>query len=262
MSALAAVKSSRRGHLKAIDIPRLTPSFAYFLGYLLGDGCTSVAGNHVVTMSCHSIDEYHFAKTVLIPLLGRLFGVRPYFFKKKNQNAYCVSITSKLIVSYLTDVVGFPLGQAPKVVPRLVLSAPMRMKIAFVQGLFDADGSLIFSKKHHEKPVYPSIELKSVDLNILEWVMGVLKELGLRVTLGRSVESHVLRVNGVIMLERWMKAIGSSNLKHISKYQVWKKYGYCPPGSNVPERLRLIQTDEGFGKTNIDSVIANSLVPR
>jgi intein/homing endonuclease len=243
--------------------PRLTQSLAYFLGYLLGDGCTSAAsGNYVVTVSCHSIDEDYFAKNTLVPLVKKLFGVRPCFYKRKNQNAYCMHFGSKRVVSYLTNVVGFPLGQAPKQVPKLVRGATMQMKIAFIRGLFDADGSLVFSKKHHEKPAYPSIELKSVDLEILEWVMGVLRELGLRVSLGRSVESRVLRVNGEDMLESWMKRVGSSNLKHISKYKVWKKYGYCPTNTTVPDRLRLLRTGLSTGKTNIESPVAAGFVPR
>lgn len=252
----------RRNRLKAITLPRLTPSLAYFLGYLLGDGCTSVAGNNIVTMSCHSVDEDHLSKRILIPLVTKLFGVRPSFFKKKNQNAYCICFTSKRIVSYLTYKVGFPLGQAPKAVPKLILNSHMRMKIAFVRGFFDADGSLIFSKKTYASPVYPSIEVKSVDINILEWVMGILKELGFRVSLGRSVESWVLRINGTDMLVRWMETIGSSNLKHVSKYQVWQMYGYCPPNTSVPERLDFLHSNRDSGKTNIDSSIAGGLVPR
>ena len=221
-------------------IPRLTASFAYFLGYLLGDGCTSVG--QIVAMSCHSIDEEHFCKSVLVPLIARLFGVRLTPYKDIKLNAYHINFGSKKLVAYLTNEVGFPPGQARKSVPKLIQHAPRRLRVAFVRGFFDADGSLIFSKKTYGNHVYPSIELKSVDREILEWVMGVLEELSFRASLGRSVESWVLRINGADMLNRWMEMIGSSNLKHISKYQVWQKYGYCPPNTSVPQRLGLLHS--------------------
>lgn len=259
VSSATSAKPLKSKNARVVILPRLTTTFAYFLGYLLGDGCTSISGHPTVSISCHSIDEDDLARRVIVPLITRLFGIRPSLFKKRNQNAYCISFGSKQVVTYLTDVVGFPLGQFPKVVPRLISSSRMRIKVAFVRGLFDADGSIILSKKTYQNPVYPSIELKSVDRNILQWVMGVLKEQGFRVSQGRSAESWVLRVNGSDMLVRWMRKIGSGNLKHISKYQVWQKYGYCPPNTNVPQRLDLLRTSPNSGKTNINSSVAVGL---
>ena len=46
-----------------------------------------------------------------------------------------------------------------------------------------------------------------------------------RATLGRSLESSVLRMNGEEVLKRWMDVIVSSNIKHISRVpamaEVW-----------------------------------------
>ena len=163
------------------------------------------------------------------------------FYKKKNQNAIAITFGSEKVLTYLTRELGVPLGQERKTVPKWIIEASMKVKIAFIRGLFDADGSLIFSKKHHQTEVYPSIELKSVDQEILEWVQRTLWELSFRATLGRSVESYVLRINGEEMLKRWMDVIGSSNIKHISKFQVWRRFGYCPPSTKVPDRIRFLK---------------------
>lgn len=233
-------------------IPRLGLPLAYFLGYFLGDGYTSAAGNRIIGMSCHSIDEEHFCRMILVPLITKLFGIRPSVHKK-NQNAFAITFVSKKVLSYLTSEISIPLGQAKKTVPGWVAQSSMKTKVAFIRGLFDADGSLIFSRKTYPKEIYPSLELKSVDHDILEWVAGVLLELGFRVSLGRSVEIWVLRINGREMLTRWMKKIGTENLKHTSKYEVWQRLGYCPSGTTVPERLRLLRRRRtGIGKANIE----------
>ena len=225
----------------AARIPKLTLPFAYFLGYLLGDGYTSRSGHPLIGMTCHSIDEREYCMTFLVPLIVRTFGIHPCVYKKKNQNAIAITFGSEKVLTYLTRELGVPLGQERKTVPKWIIEASMKVKIAFIRGLFDADGSLIFSKKHHQTEVYPSIELKSVDQEILEWVQRTLWELSFRATLGRSVESYVLRINGEEMLKRWMDVIGSSNIKHISKFQVWRRFGYCPPSTKVPDRIRFLK---------------------
>ena len=224
----------------AARIPPFSLSFAYFLGYMLGDGYTSARAHPVIGMTCHSVDEEQFCMTVLVPLIQELFGINPCVYKKKNQNAIAVTFGSRKVLSYLTSIIRFPLGQAKKTVPEWITESSMKVKVAFIKGLFDADGCLVFSRKHLVKESYPSIELKSVDRDVLTWVVSTLRELNFRVTLGRSVESWVLRINGDKMLLRWMNVIGTNNLKHKSKYAVWQKLGYCPHGTTVPDRLRLL----------------------
>lgn len=220
-------------------IPRWTAELAYFLGFLLGDGCIG-ATQPVITMTCHSIDEDIYARSVLIPLIELLFGVKPNLYKCKHQNAYHQSFHSKEVADFLTRVIGFPIGGVHKHVPLLIACSTRPMKFAFIQGFFDADGCLVFSRKTYAKYAYPSIELKSVDREVLAEIAAILEPVGFRTSIGRSVESSVLRVNGCEMLNRWMKMIGSKNMKHITKYQVWQKFGYCPPSTDVPQRLRIL----------------------
>jgi len=221
-------------------VPRFSPSFAYFLGYLLGDGSVSLK-KPTIAMVCDSIEENQFCRFVIVPLVMSLFGIRPTLYKRKEKNAYTVQFDSRRVVTYLANEIGFPTGESPKNVPRVILSAAKRVKIAFVRGFFDADGTLVFSKKTYSKHVYPSIELKCVHSAVLADIGTILRQLGFRISIGRSVESWVLRINGVEMLERWMRIIGSNNIKHNTKYSVWQKLGYCPPNTSVQERLNLLQ---------------------
>jgi len=221
-------------------VPKFSLALAYFLGFLLGDGSVSLK-SPTIALVCNSIEEDQFCRSVLIPLIKKLFGINPNLYKRKDKNAYTVAFNSRRVVTYLANQIRFPIGEVPKTVPRIILGASRRMKIAFVRGFFDADGSLIFSKKTYSQHMYPSIELKCVYKAVLADIETILRELAFRTSIGRSDESWVLRINGVEMLELWMKIIGSSNIKHNSKYLVWRKFGHCPPNTTLRQRMELLR---------------------
>lgn len=206
---------------------------------MLRDGCTSEK-KPAIQMVCHAIDEKEFCLHFVLPMIRRLFRVKPTLYKKKGKLAYGMSFGSRALISHLADKYDFPLGEAPKRVPPPILQASLGIQKHFVRGLFDADGTLVFSKKTYSKHQYPSIELKNKHREFLLEVERMLDGLGFRTSIGKSVESWVLRINGREMLILWMRVIGSANLKHTSKYLVWRKSGYCPPATTVPERLGLL----------------------
>ncbi len=226
--------------MKAVNIPELSPEFAYFLGLLLGDGSV-MESKPTIALTGHEVDEEEFCMNVLLPLITTLFGFTPRVYKPRGIHAYRIMFDSRKLVTFLIHEIGFPHGQAPKRIPEVILTASLETQIAFVRGLFDADGSVIFSKKTYSQYSYPSVETKSTSRPVLSEIEPILSRLGFRVSIGRSVESHVLRINGREMLDRWFEVVGSKNIKHLSKYRVWKKLGYCPPQTNVPNRLALLQ---------------------
>jgi intein/homing endonuclease len=114
-----------------------------------------------------------------------------------------------------------------------VTSSPERIGLAFIRGLFDSDGSMVFSRKTYRAYKYPTIEIKTVSYRLGLSVKQVLLTAGFRSSLNRSAESWVVRTNGEKMLELWMNKIGSRNVKHLTKYLVWKKAGFCPPKTTV-----------------------------
>jgi hypothetical protein len=43
------------------------------------------------------------------------------------------------------------------------------------------------------------------------------------------------------MLEKWMSEIGFHSSKHLTKYSLWKKYGFCPAKTSTPERILMLE---------------------
>jgi hypothetical protein len=149
-------------------------------------------------------------------------------------------IKSRRLVEYLVSEIGFPSSQASKFLPRAIWPLPNIGKFSFIRGLFDSDGSLIFSKKTYQHNQYPTIEIKTVSHPLGSSLKDLLVAVGFRAALNRSAESWVVRLNGFEMLEMWMNKIGSRNVKHLTKYLVWKKEGFCPPKTTMPMRLKLL----------------------
>src|SRR5437867_1729373 len=81
-----------------------------------------------------------------------------------------------------------------KVIPGTILSATQEIRIPFIRGLFDSDGSLIFSRKTYKEYRYPSIEIKSVSRNLCSSIEQMLVPMGFRASLNKSAESWVVRI--------------------------------------------------------------------
>lgn len=76
-------------------------------------------------------------------------------------------------------------------------------------------------------------------------IYEVLSDLGFRSTIRKSAESWVAAIYGEEQLELWMETIGSHNIKHLTKYLLWKRQGSVPPGTTVPQRLELLHLSSG-----------------
>lgn len=246
--------------LKQVTLPKLNSRFAYFLGLLLGDGCLGAMRAPVIHLVGDLIDERDYYDRIVVPLISRLFGRNPHPHIKKGQQAYAVEFYSRQLVEYLVSEIGFPGQGMPKSIPQIIRTSSAKIKRSFLCGLFDADGSLIFSLKSYGSYCYPAVEIKSVDRTIIEVAREMLLGLGLRATIRKSAESWVVSVNGTVQLERWMKLIGSHNIKHLSKYLLWRNAGPWFPHTKTPERLMALHLNyENFyhelqSRTGLDAL--------
>jgi hypothetical protein len=58
-----------------------------------------------------------------------------------------------------------------------------------------------------------------------------------------KIITHYFYLNGKDNLEKWWEIIGSNNHRHITKYKIFKKFGYCPPRTNITERFKMLKSD-------------------
>lgn len=227
---------------RQITLPRLDEAFAYYLGLLLGDGFVGARPNLIYLVG-HLTDERDYYDRIVIPLTSRLFGIHPHPYIRKGQQAYVAHFQSVELVNHLKSEIGFPTQAFHKFVPQILCESGPEIIRAFLAGLFDSDGCLVFSKKTYRLYRYPAVEIKSVTKPVVDAVTQLLRELGFRASVRKSAESWVATVNGDAQLAKWMKQIGSHNIKHLSKYLLWRRSGSCPPHTTTPQRLEALHLD-------------------
>ena len=124
-----------------------------------------------------------------------------------------------------------------------------------MKGYFDADGHLSFERKPRGSRVrfkgvyhyYPRIVLTSISRDLIFTdIERILETVGLHYNAcGRAPSRkgknkvYIVAITGEAQLGFWMEKVGSSNPIHLSRYHVWKKFGFCPPKTAMEQRLAM-----------------------
>jgi intein/homing endonuclease len=241
----------------------ITPELAELFGIYTGDGSMSesaVSNDRKSVQLCigASKDEKEWLVYVAC-LFQRAFNHHPkiYWNPNWNPNKYAIFMRVSRICDFLNEV-GFPIGRKALIarVPKIIVDADEDVQKAFLRGYFDADGCLSFERKLKGRAVafkrtyhyYPRITLASISKGLISTdIKQMLENVDTRYNIRKRKlgekekhESYLAVVNGAIQLESWMRKIGSSNPVHITKYNVWKRFGFCPPKTTLNQRLAML----------------------
>jgi len=173
---------------------------------------------------------------------------------------YGVSIHGKENIQKLLNF-GLPKGN--KALTAKILSwiknSNEEVKRAFIRGLFDTDGSIScqkdytkyadrFNSYYHTKI---RIRLTSISHLLINETSKILKELNYRCvtrTIKRGYSNrrnnhdvNILEINRIPNIKRFMEEISPENLKHITRYDVWKRFGFCPPHTTISQRKDILK---------------------
>jgi len=144
---------------------RLTSDLSYLLGLLVGDG--TLTGRNAVRFSTgDTFLGEEFRRIVL-----EQFGYRAGFTTKRGTKARGWYVTSQEIRAYLAQLGLGYVGAPDKNVPWTILQAPREIVAAFLQGLFDTDGSA--DKR------YGNLELSTTSSELAYQVQLLLLNLGI-----------------------------------------------------------------------------------
>jgi len=175
-----------------------------------------------------------------------------------DSNVYKIHARTSKICDFFNKA-GFPIGEKSLTVkaPKAVIETEDEsIYKAFLRGYFDADGSLTFEKKPHRGRVefmgiyhyYPRIALTSISKElILTDITQMLETVGFRYNTcvrkpskkGKN-KVYIAAIAGATQLEFWVKEVGSSNPVYLSKYDVWKRFRFCPPRTTLEQRRMML----------------------
>ena len=209
-------------------------------GIHAGDGHMNIIKHSTGTKYVYSIsggyeDERYF-KSFLIPLMKRLYNIKPSIYRAKHEKSLTLHYQSKGLI-YFKKGLGLPLGKKLNLkIPLLILKSPFRLD--FIRGVFDTDGSLSFRKRYKKINYYPVIDIANKEANFIINIAKILKANKFSYSLnidslhktrnGKLCKCSRIFIYGKTNLLKWMDLIGTSNPVKKDKFSLWKKYGYAP----------------------------------
>ena len=142
LPAEALVMASFERSRKPLELPvKWDPELAHYLGWVVGDGCINAGDNAAVTVYGSAED-----KEVVLPRHHALLTQITGFESKPSVQAngtLQLRVTRRAFGEFLRGL-GVSGGRAvEKTVPDAVFEAPEDALIAFLRGLFDADGCVV-----------------------------------------------------------------------------------------------------------------------
>tara|TARA_Y100000034_G_C6883627_1_gene405367 strand:+ start:1134 stop:1955 length:822 start_codon:yes stop_codon:yes gene_type:complete len=253
------IEFSRNDIKREIKIPsNLTKNLAYFIGFHVGDGCLQNSyrkkdcktTDYNASYSGHETDELELHKKVLIPLIKDLFNINP-FCRIGHKTTIEHYFRSKAIHTFLNKIIGLPVGNKKNIdIPKIIKNSNIEIRKEFLKGLADTEFCLTFKKRYRDKHYYPCIKFGTESKKLKNSVNKMLKSLGFKTTTlsdyktyrkGNLLTTNTIDLNGKYNLKLWMRKMGFNSTKHLTKYYVWKNFGFCPPNTNIIERRKFLK---------------------
>ena len=192
----------------------------------------------------------------IIPMFNEVFGLNlnPLICNGKNKS-YGISIESAKICNLLQEL-KIPVGIKGELkIPDWITSNKEFSK-SFLRGLIDTDGSVYCKKDYNytEKGyIKIRISICSISKNLIKESSHLLKILGIHNLLLKDYkpmaanckEFSRLQIDGPNVID-YFNLIGSRNPKHITKFQVWKRFGFCQPRTMIEQRYSMLKESAGI----------------
>ena len=231
---------------------------AELCGAIMGDGWIQSNKKSFFLAGDPVEDKEYYDKVISKIIREVLVLVKPKEFSY--WGVYGISIHKK---DYIEKLLNWGLPKGKKVgrafVPKWVIHSDNKIKTAFIRGLFDTDGCVFcqkdytkyadnFNSEYHTKI---RLRISSVSQRLIEQVFCLCQTLRFRCVTRKirrgfknnrnNHDVYILEINEGESISRWFKSLNPSNIKHVSKYLIWKKFGFCPPNTNLRQRKDILK---------------------
>jgi hypothetical protein len=201
---IAGLKNKKGTPKVVINIPTISTKLTEFIGILLGDGSISKT-NYSIEIILNSTDEIPYSNYIS-NLIYQLFKIKPKKILLRNKNALKLRVNSKNLFNFLVNL-NIPIGMSKKKIPDWIFKNK-KLLAATIRGLFDTDGSVYLSSR------WCVLNFVSNSNMLRKQFKSCLKEFGIPTFISQN---HI-NATSLWKIKKFMKEIGSSNLKHIIKF--------------------------------------------
>lgn len=222
---------------REIKIPeKMNSLLAEETGIHLGDGClflyVDARGymSYRYSITGHIIDEELYHINHIAKLLHNIYNLKHTFIRRPTQNTIDTLIGSKAIFQFKSKILGLPLGSKKNAnIPKIILENNEFSKRCLV-GLFDTDFNvtehLAISGKLHSLNLTKQIH-EILLRNNIKHIYKEYSDYG-RFYIGKDFAK--------IIVKEWRM----HNPKHLTKFEVFEKFGKFIPFTTTPERISLL----------------------
>lgn len=254
-----------------IKLPnKLNQNLAELVGIMVGDGCIYVKKDEAkrikyeLFISGHAIDDLEYHEKTISNLFNNLFNIKPYIRRIYGTKGIRTCITSKAIINFLIRSIKLKSGNKiynKNNIPSYFLYIKDNKVIySLIRGIADTDFCLKFKRKYvkYNRYHYYPIIVGNFGSSILTKRISVLLnriniknhlEFSKNSVRNKKFNCYSVVISGKKNLEKWMRTIGFNNIKHKTKYIIWKKFGFCPPKTSLEDRRKILK-----GKLNLYSL--------
>ncbi|MBS3171559.1 hypothetical protein J4449_03035 [Candidatus Woesearchaeota archaeon] len=217
------------------------------IGLIIGDGYIAYNKKkryYFLEITGDVLDDTEFFEKIS-HFLYNLTGKKPIISLRKRETGQFLQmhLNYKSFVEYLINKLDLPFGKKTFLIKIPEKFNTWKELKDILRGIFEADGSLYFSKsKKNKYPTYPRIEFRTSSQALAFQILNILKKQDFNMNIMKTkYKDYKIYLSGEIMLEKWVKEIGFSNLATITKYDLWKKLGFYIPKITFEERKKLLK---------------------
>jgi len=216
------------------------------IGIHIGDGSLFVANDrkwisYQYSLSGNLREELLYYENFIVPLYFRLFNLSLPIRKKEAKNECKITIKSLAIFNFKNKFLGLPVGEKFLIRIPNIISENKELKKDFLRGLIDTDGYLNASRKE-----ILHMTLSTFSKPLFKDLNKVFSSLNFRYTYhkkdAKSLEFSFDTKNSL----KYFSEINSHNIALISKYSIWKEFGFCPFRLHTEERLAALKGEIDF----------------
>lgn len=181
-------------------------------GAHLGDGCMSKKKNYF-SIKTNKPEKGYI--TYLSKIYKKIYNIDLKL--KEFGSVFGFEIYSKALCEFKNKVLGLPYGEKiHKIeIPKPILDTKSKkVYCSLIRGLFDTDGCLCIIRKNNKN--YPIISITIKSEKLIQQAKEMLELMGF---IPYSNNKSCITLSGYVMLNKWIKEIGSNNPKNIYNLQ-------------------------------------------
>lgn len=249
---------SRKDISRYVKLPKLlTPELAEIIGIIIGDGHLEFNKKYTKTtmyllnISGSSSEDEDYYTNRINPIFFRLFNVKFNISKRRNDELV-LNLYSKAITSFFKNLGISPGKKVDDVsIPKIILNAEKEIKKGFISGVMDTEGSISFKKDYFKKHSKPLISINAKSKKIITQLRKLLEEFNLKPSIykeeyldkrnNKISTRYRIDLAGKESLRKYLDTINFNNPRHITKINIWEKFGFCPPNLNYSQKNQILE---------------------